>query len=422
MPTVIITGPPWPRSGTGRVIQSQIQYYRSRGFQTVLIAVPFRWNFVRDSPVWDEFRDGLHELGADHTFLAAIEPKKFRKAKYSATLRHGLRGTALDWMIAIAGSAQVTLAQMSFLAASNIKLLQVNHVFTLEFARGLRRQLGERSPELPLILDTHDIQSHVVQEKQELNPWTKRLDSEQRLIASEIKHLQHPDVLVHLSSTDFSFFERQLPARRHFLILPTIDPSFVASVEKATATVEPFDLLMVADWHAPNLAAVQWLFERIWPLIVDRNYALKIVGRIALGVDRDMPELYTRFRHHFVGEVSEVAPFYKAARCVIAPMISGSGISIKTVEAFASGKAFVGTSKALRGMPVDRLKEMGIGVFDEPDEFGAAVVRVLESTDSAERASRSAYEALFSTKACFALRDEAVAAALEQTKGALQRV
>ena len=39
----IIVGPPWPRSGTARVIQNQIRYYRERGFFTVFIAVPFLW-------------------------------------------------------------------------------------------------------------------------------------------------------------------------------------------------------------------------------------------------------------------------------------------------------------------------------------------------------------------------------------------
>jgi hypothetical protein len=41
----------------------------------------------------------------------------------------------------------------------------------------------------------------------------------------------------------------------------------------------------------------------------------------------------------------------RAARCVSATMVSGTGISIKTIEALALGKPFVGTSKAYRGMP-----------------------------------------------------------------------
>jgi hypothetical protein len=42
---VIIVGPPWPRSAVVRVIQSQIRYYRDRGFFTVFIGAPFLWYF-----------------------------------------------------------------------------------------------------------------------------------------------------------------------------------------------------------------------------------------------------------------------------------------------------------------------------------------------------------------------------------------
>jgi len=417
--TVIITGPPWPRSGTGRVIQSQIQYYRSRGFQTVFIAVPFRWNFFRDSSVWDEFRDGLNALGANHTFLAAIEPKEFRKAKYAATLRHGLRGTALDWLIAMAASAQLTPEQRRLVVTSNVKLIHVNHVFTLGFALRLKRQLSGKSSDVPMLLDTHDIQSYVVQEKRETNPWTRRLDSAERLLRSEIEHLRRPDVLVHLSIADFDFFKQRISAGKHFLILPTINEEFVRSVRESSDPAEPIDLLFVADWHAPNLAAIRWFFGEVWPQIANRNYDLKIVGRIALGVESELPTIYADFRKYFIGEVADLTSYYRATQCVIAPMVSGSGISIKTVEALGAGKAFVGTSKAFRGMPLDRLKELGIQAHDHPNEFADAIVNALQNREAAERVSRAAYDALFSTEACFAQRDEAMQTALQKTEGAL---
>jgi len=418
-PTVIITGPPWPRSGTGRVIQSQIRYYRSRGYQTVFIAVPFRWNFFRNSPVWDEFREGLNELGADHTFLAAIEPKEFRKAKYAATLRHGLRGTALDWIIAIAASAQLTQEDTQVLRGADIRLVQANHVFTLGFALRLKQQLLGKSREVPVVLDTHDIQSHVVRDKHEVNPWNKRLDSEDRLLRSEIEHLKRPGVLVHLSVSDFDFFQRELPAGKHLLVLPTINERFIAAVRDSSDSVDAVDLLFVADWHAPNLEATQWFFDQVWPLIANRNYKVKIVGRIALGVEKELPDLFSAFRRYFLGEVADLVSYYKAARCVIAPMVSGSGISIKTVEALAAGKAFVGTTKAFRGIPMDQLKAMGIRAHDEPVQFADAIVSALENRESSERLSRAAYEALFSSEASFAQRDKAVEAAFQDTKNAL---
>jgi len=415
-PTVIITGPPWPRSGTGRVMQSQIQFYRKRGYHTIFIAVPFRWNYARNSPVWDEFRDGLNELGADQTLLASIEPRQFTLAKFSATLRHRRRGTALDWLVAIARSAQLTPESLRSLKSVPVTLFHVNHVFTLGFALRLKQQMAGRGSDVPIILDTHDIQSHMMHEKQEPNPWIGRPDPVERLLESEVAQLSSPDALVHLSVSDFSFFRRELTDKAHFLALPTIGEEFISSVKAATPTAEPIDLLFVAHWHPPNLTAIQWFFENVWPLIAMRGYKFRIVGRIGILAEGQAPELFEKFRDCFVGEVVDLAPYYRSARCVIAPMISGSGISIKTIEAFALGKAFVGTSKAFRGMPMDRLEVLGVHAFDEPQSFADAIIAALNNAQEAERISQAAYDALFSTEACFAVRDESLSAALQRAK------
>jgi polysaccharide biosynthesis protein PslH len=408
--TVIISGPPWPRSGTGRVMQSQIQFYRSRGYKTVFIADPFHWNFTRESRVWDEFRDGLNALGADYTLLASIEPWRFTLAKYRATLEYGRHGTALDWLVAIARSAQLTTEAMKLLRELHVTLFHVNHVFTLGFALRLRKQLGGQRNCTPLILDTHDVQSHIVYEKKERNPWSRRQDAVDRLLKSEIAHLSAPNALVHLSVDDFNFFSRELPGQTHFLALPTIDKEFAASVRSSGASTEPIDLLFVADWHPANIAGIQWFFGNVWPLLAKFNLSLSIVGRIAKGVEDQAPQLYEKFRSHFLGEVADLLPYYRAARCVIAPMVSGTGVSIKTVEAFAAGKAFVGTSKAYRGMPMRRLEEIGIRTYDEPKLFAEGTISALQNRQQFESLSQQAYDSMFSTEASFAVRDESLAA------------
>ncbi len=123
-------------------------------------------------------------------------------------------------------------------------------------------------------------------------------------------------------------------------------------------------------------------------------------------VQRKLPLLYNTFRSLFVGEVADLIPYYSAARCVIAPMVSGSGTSIKTIEALAMGKPFVGTSKAFRGMPMDRLRAAGIQAHDEPRGFADAIVATLANAHDAALASQAVYDSLFSTQASFASRDE----------------
>lgn len=419
-PTVIVTGPPWPRGGAARVMQSQIQFYRERAYKTVFIAVPLGCIFTRNSPAWDEIRDGLNELGADFTLLAGIEPRRFKLAKYTATLRHGLRGTALDWRIAIAGSAQLTLEAKGLLRHCRIELFHVNHVFTLGFALRLKKELTARKNHVPLIVDTHDIQSHALQEKPETNPWIRRPDTVERLLESEVAQLSQSDVFIHLSSSDFNFFQKELPSKPHFLAFPTIDEGFILSVKALKSATESIDLLLVATWHLANLNAIKWFLGEVWPLIARHKYSLKIVGRINRMAEADVPRLYEEFREYFMGEVVDLAPYYRAARCVIAPMVSGTGISIKTIEAFALGKAFVGTSKAFRGMPMERLEELGIYAHDQPQAFADAIISAINNRQSAEQSSQAAYDLLFSSEACFAVRDEALAAAY-QRQGSSER-
>jgi hypothetical protein len=89
-------------------------------------------------------------------------------------------------------------------------------------------------------------------------------------------------------------------------------------------------------------------------------------------------------------------------------MVSGTGISIKTIEALALGKPFVGTSKAYRGMPMDRIEQAGLQAHDTAQEFANAIVHALTREQLASAESRAAYRDIFSKQAGFASRDEAL--------------
>jgi glycosyltransferase involved in cell wall biosynthesis len=407
---VIIFGPPWPRSGTARVIQNQIRYYRERGFYTVFIAVPFLWYMIQIARDPKDMLEGLTELGADRMFMATLDQRRYTAAKYTASLRHAFRGTVLDWHVALGKVAQLSDEDINSLRGLRAVLFHVNHVYTLGYALNLRKRLFGSSLPIPVILETHDVQSQMLLERGDLNPWTRRPDRQDRLIKSETALLERADALVHLSVEDSRFFQELLPSKPQFLAFPTIDENFIRRVQEAVPPAESIDLLFVGQWHVPNLAAIKWFFEQVWPLIADRRYNLKIVGQIGSMVQRELPLLYDTFRSYFVGEVADLIPYYSAARCVIAPMVSGSGTSIKTIEALAMGKPFVGTSKAFRGMPMDRLKEAGIQAHDEPRAFADAIVATLANANNAGRTSQTVYDSLFSTQASFAARDEVLKA------------
>lgn len=412
--TVIIVGPPWPHSGTARVIQNQVDHYRQRAFQTRFVGVPFHWAYRSVSPIWNEITEGIYEIGADQTFIAKLEPTSYTAAKYKSSFRHGFRGTALDWMIDLGRASQLPPQTIQELRGQPLALCHVNHVYTLGFALQLIQKIARPQAPLPIILETHDIQSHLIAERGDINPWTKKRDSLERLLNTELAMLEKVDVLVHLSVDDMVFFQKQLPRKQHVLSMPTIDETFVSRVNEARAETDGIDLLFVGQSHAPNLEAMRWFFAEVWPRIADRKYNLKVVGNVELFVRESLPKVYEEFRPCFEGQVADLAPYYRAARCVIAPMVSGSGTSIKTIEALALGKPFVGTSKAYRGMPMSKIEEAGLNSYDNPQDFADALQWALANQAEAGARSREAYVQTFSTQAAFAARDLALQLALKK--------
>jgi len=412
--TVVIVAPPWPRSGTSRVLQSQVAFYRGAGYRTVLIFVPLQWFWDDSYTEWPTIRSGMDELGADRSACAIIDRSRFRVTKYAMRIKRAFCDlTALDWMIATANSARAPKDLIRLLRESQVALVHVNHVFTLRFATSLISQLNLSSRNIPIILETHDIQANALEERGEINPWTRRFDSKKRLVEKELAYIEEAKVLVHLSNEDFNFFQSRLPGKEHVLVLPTIDESFVLGVQTGSDVVDgPIDLLFVGQRTDANSAAIGWFYEKVWPLIAVHGYRVKIVGQIEIKVRELLPAVYEAHKACFVGTVEELAPFYRAARCVFAPMVSGTGISIKTIEALALGKPFIGTSKAYRGMPMERIVEAGLEPYDSPEAFASAIVKVLSGKNNLADPGRRAYLDLFSKHAAYAARDRALTLAI----------
>ena len=162
--TVVIVGPPWPRSGAAWVIKNQIDHYRARGFNAVLVIVPFHRWFMRENPVWEEIEEGFKDLGAQGLFWAPLDNHQYTVAKYVASISHVFHGTVLHWESAMAKSARLPAGLIESLQSLPVALLHVNYVQTLGFALRLRSELRVQNPRIPIILETHDVQSHLLLE------------------------------------------------------------------------------------------------------------------------------------------------------------------------------------------------------------------------------------------------------------------
>jgi glycosyltransferase involved in cell wall biosynthesis len=111
----------------------------------------------------------------------------------------------------------------------------------------------------------------------------------------------------------------------------------------------------------PNIEAVKFLIEKIWPQIKQAlpDAQLKIVGNAptkeikAYGAQDDSIEV--------TGRVEDIRDAFKQAHVLLAPVFSGKGTRYKILEAMASGTPIVATPTAVEGLKLSHTQQVLVG-------------------------------------------------------------
>lgn len=153
---------------------------------------------------------------------------------------------------------------------------------------------------------------------------------------------------------------------------------------------ESADVVLVGSNNRMNQHGLAWFLAQAWPRVLASvpSARLLVFGPLSSTDACHGPNVVA------AGFAPHVRDAYARARVVIAPLLAGSGLKIKTVEALAYGRAVVTTSVGAEG-----LENAPKGVFalaDDPVEFARAVVAFLEDRPRAvefgANASRFAHE------------------------------
>ncbi|MDH3730740.1 MAG: glycosyltransferase family 4 protein [Acidimicrobiia bacterium] len=142
------------------------------------------------------------------------------------------------------------------------------------------------------------------------------------------------------------------------------------------------------DWP-PNTEGMVWFMNEVWPrfrqLAGDVPTELHIVGR-------HPPDEIQRFdgtdQIAVHGYVSDVAMWKDGADALIAPLLSGSGVRVKIVEALAAGLPVVSTPKGREGLPVEDGAELLVA--EDAEGFATELARLARSVDVRRRLSDAA--------------------------------
>ena len=155
---------------------------------------------------------------------------------------------------------------------------------------------------------------------------------------------------------------------------------------------EPDTILFVGNFrHPPNIEGLNFLLEQVLPAVRKRraNARLVVAGAEAPATLRASLE---RGGAEYLGAVDEIRAVLGRYAVLAAPILRGSGVRVKLLEAFACGIPVVSTSRGAEGL-CD--KDTGIAeIEDRPADFAAAIVRLLEASTRAGAQARDARRAV----------------------------
>jgi GT2 family glycosyltransferase/glycosyltransferase involved in cell wall biosynthesis len=123
----------------------------------------------------------------------------------------------------------------------------------------------------------------------------------------------------------------------------------VSSYRFGTDGREPFTMLFLGSFsHLPNLTALEWFVSGVLPRVLERcpSARLVVVGS-EMPARLDLPPSPAIEMRGFVEDVRE-----PLSRCAVfvCPVLSGSGVRVKLLEAFASGIPAISTPLGAEGL------------------------------------------------------------------------
>jgi glycosyltransferase involved in cell wall biosynthesis/GT2 family glycosyltransferase len=157
-------------------------------------------------------------------------------------------------------------------------------------------------------------------------------------------------------------------------------------------------LLFIGSFaHLPNLMAVEFFLNHVWPLL-NRVTLHDVTLHIIAGArheyylnhyrDRVSVDLAGADGIEVSGFVSDVRGAYRRAAVVVAPLVASAGTNIKVLEAMAMGRAIVSTPAGVNGLDLSPGNDFLLA--RTAAEMAAAIERLLTHPDERRRIEAAA--------------------------------
>jgi glycosyltransferase involved in cell wall biosynthesis len=194
----------------------------------------------------------------------------------------------------------------------------------------------------------------------------------------ERKILQEVDGYMSISEPDYQYFNNTMPNVPGIVIPFGINvDNYDMEDDDYIATDHPSLFHLGSMNWSPNVEGIEWFLDEVWPeiLVAHPDLTFTLAGH-------DIPENIRNRQDKnvtVVGAVPDANEFMMDHDIMVVPLLSGSGIRIKIVEAMALGRVVITTSIGAEGLDVQDGKHLFIA--NTPEEFVSVVNKCVSMPD-----------------------------------------
>ncbi len=203
----------------------------------------------------------------------------------------------------------------------------------------------------PVVIRAHNVEHRIWQRKLENEKGLKKFylsSMTSRLKRFEIRHLSRADFLLPITLEDDKVF-KELGINVLSYVMPFgIDPT-----EEETPLPENISIAFIGslDWM-PNVEGLLWFVKNVWPQVYEKHGTkFYIAGRNAsadfIAKMKNVPGV------EVVGEVDDARKFILSHGIMLVPLLSGSGMRVKIIEAMSLKRAIITTNVGIEGIEAE---------------------------------------------------------------------
>jgi glycosyltransferase involved in cell wall biosynthesis len=331
---------------------------------------------LTDSEVSRERLEGLEETVPK----VRAEPSILRPAHWRTNARSLVRFFRLrllhrePYLVAEVDSSEMRALVESHLRGGGYDVVYLGNIGMTAYLPDVRRV----APQVSVVLEEHNVEWTIFDRlakslrppKRQAARWEARA-----LRRFEKQVLCDVDAVIAISAPDAAGL-RELADVHAVVVPPFVEPG-APRVESTGAPALGY--IGHLGWQ-PNAYGLDWFCREVWPLVRQRvpDATLTIAGPgLRKGPDGSLlvPPKWSQPGITTVGFVDNLEEVYRATLGLVAPVLGGSGVRMKLLEAMKAGMPTVTTTDGAAGLDVKDETEMLVA--DDPAGFAANVARVL---------------------------------------------